>query len=160
MSIPLTSELEPAGTLPAALLEREFSVAYTSHVSPPTISILLDLPPSPTSPTFPSQAPKTWGGVGRAGEGWATPHAARSHMCGWTGTSGGDVEAAGCVLGHHHLVGVLRVDVRNGRILQGGDQNEHRQPRSGQTCFPLSGLTEVGGKMTHRHTQIQTSKPP
>lgn len=75
---------------------------------------------------------------------------------GWTGTSGGDVEAAGSILGHYHLVGVLRVDVRDGRVLQGEDQNEHRQPSSRQTRFPLSGLTELGGKMTCGHTHTNT----
>lgn len=69
-----------------------------------------------------------------------------------TGTSRGDVEPAGCILGHHHLMGMLRVDVSKGWVLQGGDQNEHKN-REAVYCLPLSRSVDLGAKInTHART--------
>lgn len=103
------------------LLEWSFSVAYTFSCRPQT-KLSTVVPPAIPTPPHPTPFP------------WQPPQPSPVH----TGTSGGDVESAGRVLGHHHLMGVLCVDVSQGRELWGANprEREHTDAPATASCLP------------------------
>lgn len=102
------------------LLEWSFSVAYTFSCRPQT-KLSTVVPPAILDPSTPNSLPLA-----------ASPAQPRAH-----GTSGGDVESAGRVLGHHHLMGVLCVDVSQGRELWGANPREREHTDAPATAFCL-----------------------
>lgn len=103
------------------LLEWSFSVAYTFSCRPQT-KLSTVVPPAIPDPSTPNSLPLA-----------ASPAQPRAH-----GTSRGDVESAGRVLGHHHLMGVLCVDVSQGRELWGANprEREHTDAPATASCLP------------------------